>query len=100
MTRSDLIKILANTNMGLPLHLVDKSVREVFLVLAKALNDGEHIEIRGFGTFSIRERGPRVARNPKTGEQIQISKKRYVHFKPGKELRERMNLEKFDLEIN
>lgn len=94
MNRSDLIKTLAESGLELPLNQVDEIVRNVFNAMEDALQKGENIEIRGFGTFGVRERKARVARNPKTGEPIQVSSKRYIHFKPGKELRGRMNPEK------
>ena len=60
--------------------------------MAEALAEGERIEIRGFGSFSLHYRAPRLGRNPKTGEKVELAGKYVPHFKPGKELRERVNL--------
>lgn len=60
--------------------------------MAEALAEGERIEIRGFGSFSLHYRAPRLGRNPKTGEKVELIGKFVPHFKPGKELRERVNL--------
>ena len=59
--------------------------------MAQTLQKGERIEIRGFGSFSLHYRAPRVGRNPKTGETVELDGKHVPHFKPGKELRERVN---------
>ena len=59
--------------------------------MSNSLKDGDKIEIRGFGSFTLRSRAPRVARNPKTGAEVHIGEKKVLHFKPGKELKERVN---------
>ncbi|MGB5465699.1 MAG: integration host factor subunit beta, partial [Sedimenticolaceae bacterium] len=66
--------------------------------MSQALASGERIEIRGFGSFSLHFRPPRMGRNPKTGDSVELSGKYVPHFKPGKELRERVN-EKFEIEL-
>ena len=66
-------------------------VRSVLAKMATALSQGSRIEIRGFGSFELRYRAPKKARNPKTGEAVQTEGRHAVHFKPGKEMRERVN---------
>lgn len=92
MTKSELVNALAvkfNNRMD-PLR-VHGAVHEIIDYLSETLSDGNKIEVRGFGSFSVRERAARIGRNPKTGEQIEIVAKRVTHFKPGKELRSRVN---------
>ncbi len=91
MTKSELIEILAKKQSHLPLKDVDLAVKHIVEQMNLALSSGERIEIRGFGSFSLRERPPRIGRNPKTGESVALSKKYAPHFKPGKELRDRVN---------
>jgi integration host factor subunit beta len=70
---------------------VESSIKEMLEQMAQTLQKGERIEIRGFGSFSLHYRAPRVGRNPKTGETVKLDGKYVPHFKPGKELRERVN---------
>ncbi|MEN9829907.1 MAG: integration host factor subunit beta [Burkholderiaceae bacterium] len=99
MTKSELIlrltERLNNPMLGLNAQLVQKdcevSVKLLLDAMTDALIAGHRIEIRGFGTFSISERPPRVGRNPKSGEEVSVPAKRVPHFKPGKELRYRVN---------
>jgi integration host factor subunit beta len=99
MTKSELILRLAerlnNPALGLNAQLVQKdcevSVRLLLEALSQALIQGHRIEIRGFGTFSVNSRLPRVGRNPKSGEEVAVPAKRVPHFKPGKDLRLRVN---------
>ena len=99
MTKSELILRLAerlnNPALGLNAQLVQKdcevSVRLLLEALSQALIQGHRIEIRGFGTFSVNSRPPRVGRNPKSGEEVAVPAKRVPHFKPGKDLRLRVN---------
>lgn len=90
MTRSELVNALAVRQTHLPAMDVDLAVRTLFETMSEALADGRRIEIRGFGCFSLRYRPPRLARNPKTGEVVAVAAKYVPHFKPGKELRERV----------
>lgn len=90
MTKSELIERLADTS-HLPITDVDLSVRTILEVMSNALANGERIEIRGFGSFSLHHRKPRIGRNPKTGESVALPAKHVPHFKPGKELRDRVN---------
>ncbi|RHW77106.1 integration host factor subunit beta [Colwellia sp. RSH04] len=92
MTKSELIEKLAEKFNHVPAKDVEKSIKEILELMAQSLSKGERIEIRGFGSFSLHYRAPRVGRNPKTGESVELSGKYVPHFKPGKELRERVNL--------
>ena len=91
MLRSDLIDILIQRNPRLQRELVEEAVKELLQLLSETLASGNRIEIRGFGTFVLRRHPPRTARNPKTGEPVQIGNHRRVHFKPGLELKGRVN---------
>lgn len=91
MTKSELMKRMASGQDHLEETDVVAAVKALLDRLRDALATGERIEIRGFGSFSLHYRPPRLARNPKTGEMIQTSGKYVPHFKPGKELRERVN---------
>jgi len=91
MTKSELIERLALENGLLSQKDSETVVNLVFESISNALNRGEKVEIRGFGSFTIRERDGREARNPKTGELVKIPPKRTPFFKTGKELRERVN---------
>ena len=68
-----------------------ESMKEILDAMARALAEGHRIEIRGFGSFALSHRPPRVGRNPKSGERVHVPEKRVPHFKPGKELRERVD---------
>jgi integration host factor subunit beta len=70
---------------------VELAVKHILEVMSDSLSSGERIEIRGFGSFSLHYRPPRMGRNPKTGEAVALSGKYVPHFKPGKDLRERVN---------
>ncbi len=92
MTKSELIEEITfvQTN-DLPLRDVELAVKCILEHMSEALASGERIEIRGFGSFSLHYRPPRQGRNPKTGEAVALAGKHVPHFKPGKELRERVN---------
>lgn len=92
MTKSELIDILARRQPHLQVGDVDLGVKAMLDMMTAALAGGERIEIRGFGSFSLHFRPPRVGRNPKTGESVTLPGRHVPHFKPGKELRERVNL--------
>lgn len=94
MTRAELIDVLALKQPHIPVRLIEQGIKHVFEMMAEALESGHRIEIRGFGSFSLRYRPPRVARNPKTGDVVQTEGKYAPHFKPGKEMRERVNASK------
>ena len=89
MTRLDIAKMVAS-EANLTQQKANDAVVELFEVLKEALKQGERIECRGFGIFTVRERSPRVGRNPRTGEEAPISKGKTIKFKPGKEFKERV----------
>ena len=91
MTRADLINALAARYRDISPSQIDKLVREIFEQMIETLSQGERIEIRGFGSFEVRLREPRIAHNPKTGERVDLAARKVVHFKPGVELRNRVN---------
>ncbi|MEJ2182263.1 MAG: integration host factor subunit beta [Nitrospirota bacterium] len=91
MTRSALIERVAERVDGLTLKQTEIVIETVFDSIKDALKKGEKIEIRGFGNFRLKERGPRKARNPKTGESVDVPEKKAVRFKAGKALREALN---------
>ena len=90
MTKSELIEILSRRQSHLKAEDVDLSVKSILDMMASTLSKGERIEIRGFGSFNLHFRPPRLGRNPKTGESVALASKHVPHFKPGKELRERV----------
>lgn len=92
MTKSELIETLADSLTHIPAKDVESAIKEILEMMAQTLSKGERIEIRGFGSFSLHYRAPRTGRNPKTGESVELAGKYVPHFKPGKELRERVNL--------
>lgn len=91
MNRSDLTEKIANWRTHLPVQVIDEAVRDIVEQIASAMEKNERVEIRGFGSFSLNYRAPRKARNPRTGGQVEVRQKYIPHFKPGKELRERVN---------
>ncbi len=91
MTKSDLIEALADNQSHLALRDVELAVKGVLESMSQSLSSGERIEIRGFGSFSLHFRPPRMGRNPKSGDAVALTGKHVPHFKPGKELRERVN---------
>ena len=91
MTKSELIEILARKQAHLKADDVDLAVKSLLEMMGNALSGGDRIEIRGFGSFSLHYRPPRLGRNPKTGESVALPGKHVPHFKPGKELRERVS---------
>ena len=91
MTKSELIEKLAASQSQLTAKDMELAVKMILDHMSDALARGERIEIRGFGSFSLHYRAPRVGRNPKSGESVSLPAKYVPHFKPGKELRERVN---------
>jgi len=91
MTKSELSEALAQKNTSLPFKDVENAVKMIIEHMSESLTEGNRIEIRGFGSFSLHYRPPRTGRNPKTGETVELSGKQVPHFKPGKELRQRVN---------
>ena len=92
MTKSELIARLADRYPQLAAKDADYAVKTILDAMAQSLADGQRIEIRGFGSFSLSKRPPRIGRNPKSGEQVAVPEKRVPHFKAGKELRERVDV--------
>ena len=93
MKKSDLVDTIAGKT-NLPKGQVQQMVDDVFDLIAEGLSKGEKIDLRGFGTFSVRESAARTGRNPQTGEPIAIPARRVPGFKPGKELKEKVNAQK------
>lgn len=91
MIRSELLKKLENENPELKAEEVEKIVDTFFNQIIDRLASGGRVELRGFGAFSTRERAPRKGRNPRTGESVDVPAKRAPYFKPGKEVRQRLN---------
>ncbi len=91
MTKSELIERIANKNPHLLLKDVERIVNVVFDKIISSLAKGERVEFRGFGAFSVRKRTPRVAKNPRTGEQVKVEERNIPHFKTGKQLHELLN---------
>lgn len=94
MTRSELIQRLADRNPHLFLRDIEGIIDALFGEMTFALVRGDRVELRGFGTFSVKERQARTGRNPRTGQTVSVSAKQMPFFKTGKELRERLNLHK------
>jgi integration host factor subunit beta len=91
MTKSDLIAQLAGRFPQLVTKDADMAVKMLLEAMAEALARGDRIEIRGFGSFALNYRPPRVGRNPKSGDKVEVPQKWVPHFKAGKELRERVD---------
>ncbi len=92
MIRSKLVQLLAKDNPDLTSREVDRIVQLFFNEITKRLAEGGRVELRGFGTFSTRTRDGRTGRNPRTGGDVEIVPKRVPYFKPGKEMRKRLNV--------
>jgi integration host factor subunit beta len=91
MTKSELIERIAAKQPQLSVKDIELAVKTVLEHMSQTLASGERIEIRGFGSFSLHYREPRQGRNPKTGDTVELEGKHVPHFKPGKEMRERVN---------
>ena len=91
MTKSELINSVAARQNQLSYLDIELAVNTMIDTLSDALVERGRIEIRGFGSFTLHDHAPRIGRNPKTGEKVEVSAKSVAHFKPGKELRERVN---------
>jgi integration host factor subunit beta len=91
MIRSELLQAIAADNPDLRPEEVEQVVTIFFDEIAKRLAEGGRVELRGFGAFSTRARDARMGRNPRTGESVDVPAKRVPYFKPGKEMRERLN---------
>jgi integration host factor subunit beta len=91
MIRSELVQALAAENPDLRAEEVEQVVDIFFDEIITRLSEGGRVELRGFGTFSTRQRDARTGRNPRTGEAVSVPSKKVPYFKPGKEMRERLN---------
>lgn len=91
MTKSELIQRLAEANPHLYQRDVERIVTTIFDEITGALANGDRVELRGFGAFSVKERGARTGRNPRTGESVRVPSKFVPYFKTGKQLREKLN---------
>ncbi len=91
MTKSELVEIIASKQTQLSVKDVELAVKTLIDLMSNTLSSGQRIEIRGFGSFSLHYRASRQGRNPKTGESVNLDAKFVPHFKPGKELRDRVN---------
>lgn len=91
MTKSELIELIARKQKHLPAKDVELAVKHMLELMSNALSSGQRIEIRGFGSFCLHFRPPRMGRNPKTGDAVALAGKYVPHFKPGKDLRDRVN---------
>ena len=91
MTKSELIQQIAELNPHLYHRDVERIVATIFDEIAEALARGDRVELRGFGAFSVKRRGARVGRNPRTGDAVEVAEKNTPFFKTGKQLRERLN---------
>ena len=91
MTKSELIDRIAAKQTQLSSKDVELTIKSILEYMSQILSEGGRIEIRGFGSFSLHYRVPRIGRNPKTGTPVALSGKHVPHFKPGKELRDRVN---------
>ena len=91
MTKSELIELIARKQSHLAAKDIELAVKMILERMSGALSTGRRIEIRGFGSFSLHFRPPRMGRNPKTGDAVALPGKYVPHFKPGKDLRDRVN---------
>jgi integration host factor subunit beta len=91
ITKSDMIEMLAMEQPQLAYRDVELAVKGLLERMSEALERGERIEVRGFGSFSLHHRPARIGRNPKTGDAVNVPDKYVPHFKPGKEMRERVD---------
>ena len=91
MLKSELIQKIASRTPRLYQRDIEKIVNTIFDEITQALSEGNRVELRGFGAFSVKNRSARVGRNPKTGERVEIEEKWVPFFKTGKELRRRLN---------
>ena len=90
INKKDLIEIIAKEQDQLPYRDIELSIKTIIKSMVNSLKKGQRIEIRGFGSFSLRYRKPRVGRNPKSGQSVNIEERYVPHFKPGKNLKERV----------
>lgn len=92
MTRAELVERVYAANPTISLDMAEGAVKSILEMMSQTLESGDRVEVRGFGSFSVRVREPKTGRNPKTGEKVEVSTKYVPHFKAGKELRQRVNI--------
>ena len=92
MIRSELVQSISRKNPHLSVREVERIVTSIFDAVIEQLASGGRVELRGFGAFSTRARTARTGRNPRTGDQVEVAAKRVPYFKPGKEMRARLNV--------
>lgn len=90
INKKELIEIIANEQEQLPYKDIELAIKTIIESMIDSLKKGKRIEIRGFGSFSLRYRKSRIGRNPKSGESVNIDERYVPHFKPGKDLKERV----------
>lgn len=91
MIKSELVQVIAEQNPHLYQRDVENIVNSILNEITEALAAGDRVELRGFGAFSVKNRGARVGRNPRTGERVEVEEKSVPFFKTGKDLRDRLN---------
>ena len=99
MTKSELIEQLSKQQSHLAFQDVELAVKCILEQMSQSLATNERIEVRGFGSFSLHHRKPRIGRNPKTGDAVSLTEKYVPHFKPGKELRDRVDEARLNFRI-
>jgi integration host factor subunit beta len=92
LIRSELVQSISRKNPHLSVREVERIVTSIFDAVIEQLASGGRVELRGFGAFSTRARTARTGRNPRTGDQVEVAAKRVPYFKPGKEMRARLNV--------
>ena len=92
MTKSELIEKLLAKHPTLPVKEIENMVKDVLEFISQSLENGDRVELRGFGSFSLHYRNPRLGRNPKTGDSVKLEAKSVPHFKAGKELKDRVDI--------
>ena len=92
MTKSELIEKLLAKHPTLSVKEIENMVKDILEFISKSLENGDRVELRGFGSFSLHYRNPRLGRNPKTGDSVKLEAKSVPHFKAGKELKERVDI--------
>ena len=92
MIRSELVQLIAQDHPDLPVRDAERIVATFFDAIVEQLRAGGRVELRGFGAFSTRDRDAHTGRNPRTGESVEVDAKRVPYFKPGKEMRARLNV--------
>ena len=93
MTKSELMEKLSAKQRTLPAKEIENMVKDILEFISQSLENGDRVEVRGFGSFSLHHRQPRLGRNPKTGDSVNLSAKSVPYFKAGKELKARVDVQ-------